>query len=88
MSAFQITSIIGVLLAVLFVTIVLLAFARPDRGLLALAALGAEPRGGEQPRPRHDGRRRTRAGRRRGLLVTQAAASDHGTAWSTSTVQW
>ena len=31
MSAFQITSIIGVPLAVLFVTIVLLAFARPDR---------------------------------------------------------
>ena len=31
MSAFQATSIIGVPLAVLFVTIVLLAFARPDR---------------------------------------------------------
>ena len=31
MSAFQLTSIIGIPLAVLFVTVVLLAFARPDR---------------------------------------------------------
>lgn len=47
MSAFQLTSIIGVPLAVLFVTVVLLAFARPDRdedngayaAYLALAAV-------------------------------------------------